>query len=738
MDPSIELSYVTELGSSLINYLKDLVVKREDLANKYETLESSRAYDEYISALTKTDTFEGYEYTDEIYQQAGLTEDEIRLAKVYKMNVPPAKREACLLIKRAQILSSYVETNNYYRMLMGLPAMDDTQYIYITDDISGVDKTKPLHEMNNDEISILTSLGYIDRFIKQFPNKPYLKYLGSKKIDHVFARSAKKFDILRSGSFEVSAIKKRFEINYEISKNYILNNYYKKRMALDQQYYDAYIGFIILLNSIIMTVNDSIDIFNFQEYYNELMVKQILQSYDLNIYDDIPLSYRKEVANNINSLIISKGTDEVIFKIFKLFGFDNVTVKKYYLVKEHKKDSNGDYIFEYDEQGNPKYDKMYDISFSSVDITSDNIDAEIRKPENKLAYSDVVMSDIYWGGYESDDEIKNKLLREDFNYIDTDYVSIGTAYFLADIVTEMSYTFTTALAIKDYIKNLTFIEPIFGFTVDVFYVLTMLAALISKKAGFLGNIVTDPANLAYLYKFNFDRNLQEIENIMKKYNYNGVASEYLLKRPTAELQSPAALVSLYFDNKEIYSKLLELRYKTKNLNEYLAVKELIDYLTKSKLLSDVYKKRNGQIASTYIDYLADTNQTIADYIDNLSVDEIDSVAFKILTSLEDYFRTDRFTFLFLKVPTLSGENSLKRYMLKVINTFKAFTINILSLTITYAIDDKNNFIKTIDTVKFDGAHYPINNISTVDTLGILYSETKRTDIKLRDEIEIIG
>lgn len=738
MDPSIELSYVTELGNSLIKYLKELVVKREDLANKYETLESARAYDEYISAVTETDTFEGYEdYSDEIYIQAGLTEEEIRRARIYKMNVPPEKREACLLLKRAEILENYVETNDYYRMLMGLPAMNDNTPIFINEDISGVDRTKPVHEMTNDEIAILESMGYIDRLIKQYPTKPYLKYLGAKKIDHIFARSARRFDIIRSSTFDIEPIKKRFEVNYEISKNYILNNYYKKRIALDQEYYDSYIGFIILMNAIIMTVNDSIEIFNNKEYYNELMVRQILQSYDLNIYDDIPLTYRKEVANNITSLIVSKGTDEVIFKIFNIFGFENVSVKKYYLVKEHRKDPSGNYIFKYDEEGNPLYDEMYDVSFSAVDVTTDNIDAEIRKPENKLAYTDVVMSDIYWGGYESDEEIRKKLLREDFNYIDTDYVTIGTAYFLADIVTEMSYVFSTTFAMKDYIKNFTFIEPIFGFTIDVFYSLTMLAALISKKTGLMGDIITDPDNLAYLYKFNFERSLTEIQNIMDKYNYKGEASEYLIKKPVAELQNPAALVSLYFDNREIYNKLLELRQKTKDLNEYLVVKELIDYLTKSKLLSNIFRKQNGEIAETFLDYLADYNPTIAEYIENLPIDEVDSVAFKILNSLEDYFRTDKFTFLFLKVPTLSGENSLKRYMLKVINTFKAFTINILSLTITYSVDDKNNFIKTIDTVNFDGTIHPINNIPMVDTVGLHYEDNIRTDIKLRDELIII-
>jgi len=738
-DSSIELSYVTELGTTLITYLKDLVVKRDDLANKYETLETFKAYDEYISAKTESDTFEGYEsYSTQIFIQAGLTPAEVALANKYKMNVPKAKRQACLLLKRAEVLANYVERNDYYRMLMGLPATIDITPLFVTDEIAGVDNTKPLHNMTNDEISILTSMGYIDNFIKQYPTKPYLKFLGAKKIDHIFARTAKKFDVIRSGAFDISAIKTRFELNYEISRNYILNNYYKKRMSLDQQYYDSYIGFIITANAIIMTVNDSIEVFNNKEYYNELMVRQILQSHDLNIYDDIPLSYRKEVANNIKSLIVSKGTDEVIFKIFKLFGFDNVVVKKYYLVKEHKKDTDGKYVFEYESDGvTPVYDHMYDVSFAAVDITTDNIDAEIRKPENKIAYTDVVLSDKYWGGYESDDDIKQKLLKEDFNYIDTDYVTIGTAYFLADIVTEMSYAFSTTLAVKDYIKKLTFIEPIFGFTIDVFYALTMLGAMISKKAGFAGDIVSDPANLAYLYKFNFDRSLTEIQNIIKKYNYNGNALDYLLKRPAGEIPTAAALVSLYFDNKDIYTKLLETRYKTKNLNEYLTVKELIDYLTKSKLVSDIYKKRDGTIATTYIDYLADSNPSIAEYIDTLPIDDIDTIAFRLLTSLEDYFLTDRFTFLFLKVPTLSGENSLKRYMLKVINTFKAFTINILSLTITYSIDDRNNFIKVIDTTKFDGIQHSINNISTVDTVGLIYSTKKSSTIKLRDEIEII-
>jgi hypothetical protein len=1063
-DSSIELSFVTELAQILQTYSNDIVIKREDLAKKYETIDTLREFDYYLAAKTGTDTFAGYgNFPQSVMQQAGLTQDEIDLAVINKLNIPLAKRNAVVLIQRQYILANFVEMNDYYRMLIGLPSINDNLQIFISDTIIGVNNSNPIHLMNDDEISILSSLGYIAKFIVDNPKRPYLKYLGAKKVDLIFARISKKFDIIRTGVLDNEKIKNRFEINYLLAKNYIVSVFYIRSLSIDQEYYDAYIGFVILLYALMMTVNESIEIYNAKEYSNDLVIKQLLQSNNLDIFDDIPIIYRRKIADNIESLIVSKSADEVIFKIFQLFGFADITIKKFMIVKDHNKNQDGKYLFSYDFNGlikldgpsvlpldhgmcsawspdnnylavgitanpfilvyerfndiftklldpdilpvgsvrgcvwspdckhlavahdsapyitiyrksgtsliklpdpinlptgighaiswsddgnylsvahdvspymttyavsgevftkiadpdilpsdigysiswssgsnylavghyggsfitvygqsggiltkivdvnlvlpnicrgcswdptgiylatvhddspqltvfkrvnssfsklpdpdiiptgngwscswsiNSRYllvghntaprisiytlntdiltkladpidlppsdgfgvsispngeyvavahdmiiglnlnlalyktnnyvlrtDEMYDISFSSIDIKSSNIDAEIRKPENKLVYADITSNDIYWGGYESDSAIRLKLLTNDFNYIDTDYISIDSAYSLSAIVTEMSYFFSMGLILKPFLKKLTFIEPLFGHTIDVFYALTMITALVSKKIGFDGNIVVDPANIAEVYKFNFDRSLVEINNIMNKYNYHGNGSDYLLGVPSAEITDPKGLSSLYFYNIAIHDKLQSLKSTTKNLNEYLALRELDTYLLQSKIVSDVYKKINGSVATTYLDYLKDTNIIIGNYIESVDIGDVDSVLFKILSSLEDYFNEDRFQFIFLKTPNVSGDESIKKYMRKVINVFKAFTINIFAITVTYQLDSKTtNNIKILDYHSFTSDQFRINNISLIDTVGVSASKSGATYLKFNDELELI-
>lgn len=741
-DASLQFSYVTEYSKLLASYVTSIVVKREDLANRYETLESAQQFDYYSMVISGTDTYETYEsYSEEMMIAAGLTAEEIRLASINKMSVPLDKQAVLLQLKRQETIDNYVESNRYYRMLMGLPSLDDYLKIYMTEQVPGVDISRPIDEMTDDEISVLRSLGYIDTFIERYPNRPYLKYLGNLRIDFMTARAAKRFEMIRTGELDNPKLKERFNINYELSRAYILNNYYRKRLSVDQAYFDAYIGFIMVVNALIMTTNDSLDVYNAKEYYNEFIVKEILQSHKLDIFDDIPLIYRKEVANNIKSLIVSKGTDEVIFKIFKLFGLNDVTIKKFMLVRNHQKDENGDFIFKYDpDTGEPVWDEMYDISFASIDINTQNIDAEIRKGENKIGYFTVANADKYWGGYETAEEVRQKLLRENFNYIDTDYISINTAYSLTEIVTEISYFFSMLFSLKGYMKKLTMIEPIYGYTVDVFYVMTMIAALISKRSGLAGDIITNPIDLAYLYKYNFERNLNDITEILNRYHYTSHAPSYMIPILNSEVSDPQTLVNLYFNDKAVLTKLSEIKSRTKDFKEYAAIKDIFDYLMKSKLSSDVFKKRNGMVATTYIDFLKDGNSTLGSYVDDLPFEDIDNTIFRLLTSLEDYFNTERFQYLFLKIPNLIGENSIKRYMLKVINTFKAFTINIFAMTVSYDIDDKDNGnIKILDVAPYDGFSMRSNNVNLVDTVSLANTErVVRTNVKINDEIILIS
>lgn len=735
---NIDRSFIIGLANDLITLASGCTVKRIDLANKYETIESMTNFDYYLDAYLKTSTFEGFDTFDEdLMVIAGLTSVEIELSKLSKLNIPKEKRDSLVVLQRTRVLEKFEEKNNYYRSLIGIPNIEDFNFLYVTGPIAGVDTTKPVHLMNNDEITILENLDILSELRTKYPLKRYLNFLGIDKINLISARNAKNFEILKTGNISNISIEKRFLYNYEIAKTYILNNYYKPRHSKDLTYYDSYIGFLIMLVTIITTVDESIKIFNYKEYYNELIIKKILQSHNLNIFDDIPLIYRAKVAHNIESLIVSKGTDEVISKILKIFGFDDIIIRKFYIVKEHRKNSLGEFIFSYEADGiTPIYNDMYNIYFSQIDIRSTNIDAEIREPENRLGYYDVTSNDIYWGGTESDEDIRQKLLKENFNYIDTDFISINTAYKLSDLSFEVSYFFSTVLSLKSYIDRLKIVEPLLNSVVDLFYIITMLASLVSKKYNFDGNIITNPTQIATIHRFNFERLTDDITNILKKYNYE-TSEIYTIIKSIVSLTDKGELLNIYLSNKAIYDKLMTIKTKTKDLNEYLAINELIGYLMTSKMVSDVYTKPDGNIATTYLDYLESHNAAISNYINTLKPNEINDAIFSILSALEDYIGGNVFNNQFLKIPMASGENSVKKYMKKVLNVFKAMSINIFSMTTTYDINDDINGIKIIDKYRFDGIKFNHDIPSLIDSIGFNATINKQDNFRFNDEIEII-
>jgi hypothetical protein len=736
---NIDTSFVMDLAKELITMGSNIVVKREDIAQKYETLDTTKAYDQYSEALAGNDVFDSYESFDvDLLLEAGLTSIEISNALLSKKNIPMEKRQAVLDLQRAKVITTFVEQNNYYRMLNGKPFIEDLLQIYITDTVVGVDITNPLHLMTDDEIFILTNLGYIDTMIAKYPDRAYLKFLGSGKIDVFVARTSRKFDILRVGTVTNTSLKSRFDVNYELSRTYILNNYYKRRFSIDQTYFDAYIGFMILTNALIMTVNASVDISNAKEFTNDLTIKALLQSYNLDTFDDIPSLYRKKIADNIQSLIVSKGTDEVIHKIFNIFGFTDIVIRKFMLVKERLKDASDNYIFSYDVDGvTPIYSDMYDVYFAQVNTNSANIDNEIRRPENKLAYLDVVGSDIYWGGYETDEQIRLKLLKEPFNYIDTDYINVNTAYDMTKLSFEISYFLSMTLELKTSLDKLTLSEPFQGQEITLFYAITMLSAFISRKIGFAGDIITNPIDIAVVNKFNFDRSITIINNIMKKYNYTSTHN-FAIFPSLGQFTQPVELINLYFKNKAIYDDLVSIKATTRNLNEYLACREILEYISQSKLSAAIYTKSDTTIATTYLDYLLSKNTVLGSYVESLDASLIDAALFKLLSTLEEFVHSDRFSYVFLKIPTVSIQNVLKTYMLKLINTFKAYTINVFSMSVTYNIDDTSNNIKILDKASFQGHMYSHNNIGITDDFGVHGSGKLQSTLQFSDELELIA
>lgn len=165
---------------------ENFIIKRYNYAYKIDTLlEQEYNYDaynrfiEYKNAVNATDTLAAYTYT--LNDLAQFTQDPVALNTMYYNyeTIPTILTEdqqrELLAFKRENARNAYVEYNNYYRTLLGLPPMiknsnnllsvDTTKFLKVTTPIIGVDISKPVHLYTETEKKALSVSGVLKRLI---------------------------------------------------------------------------------------------------------------------------------------------------------------------------------------------------------------------------------------------------------------------------------------------------------------------------------------------------------------------------------------------------------------------------------------------------------------------------------------------------------------------------------------------------------------------------------------------
>ena len=184
----------------LVESIPGCVVKYNSLASKYETLESKRNGDHFVSASLGTDTLLAYStLSDSVLQKSGFTLEEMNKYRDSPMDIPKNKVEIVLKHARAEYIANYVELNNYYRMINGLPDIDSEEEIWFEDESIyeeyGLEPC-PVHEIPHKFLRALEDRGFIEELKKYYPDAKYLEYVGNRKIDIVSARRADNFEML--------------------------------------------------------------------------------------------------------------------------------------------------------------------------------------------------------------------------------------------------------------------------------------------------------------------------------------------------------------------------------------------------------------------------------------------------------------------------------------------------------------------------------------------------------------
>lgn len=416
------------------------------------------------------------------------------------------------------------EINSYYRELNGLPSifmMQDQPKIdrrKINPAYKGDDVNPFVYDLSDEEIEIIENDGTLDKLKEMYPSRAYLWYLGKNRIDVLEAREAGPFDILRMGTYRNDVSFDIFRKAYATARDYIIQRHYQPEMFDVNEYYSAYVAMSILSLALTICMARSNDILIQNKYYDYETVQARLASFGFDhTFDKIPLVYRKNIAKNIELLIRNKGIDKIYELIYDIFNIHDFEVYKYYFRKVWS-EQDGNYVV--DSNGKP----VYNLSIYQSPINSDNVTLDVINSRNKLDYDDITETDKYWGVYEPNENVKEKLLNHQFNYTESKYVTLNNKFNLSELNFNSSYLLNY---IAECIGDKEFMIRLDGFEgeYDIKDLIIALFAIQSRKFGFDGNIPSDIVSTATILKFNVNNKVTgkgkdvSILDIIDKYYY---------------------------------------------------------------------------------------------------------------------------------------------------------------------------------------------------------------------------
>lgn len=509
------------LYDSFMKIINAITIKYSYYAQKYETTETRLASDRYMDAMQKQDTFDLYnDYTRTELLTVGITDEKI-LKEVSNGNIdaiPSRYKEQLLLLRRERVITTFDEKNNYYRMLNGYPDLEDKDRYYSSSSLVAefnIDPKIPIHQIqdyyNKLEdgkgdylISIIEGSGYIDRLCEAHPDKKYLRYIGSNRIDIYTARTAKNFQIIQLRKPAVrQAILDTFIRVYEQCREYYVKTVYISSYSKFIDYYDNFIAMCIMIMTLQQVAAKQITLGIKREFFDIYSVRALYEAYDVPFNLNIDEDTQTDIVQNLNVLIQNKATDKVIYNIANLLGFTNINIYKYFLTKEHKMDIYNTPIFKYTERFNnstgemevvPDYNAMYDLYFQKIRLDDKDFVNSFSDRSNRVDYKTVTYKDPFWW---EDENVYKRIWETEYNFVESKYLGLGVSYSMTEIMFENAI-FLKLILNKDVgFQNLSINLPkiIEDTEVPLFDVIILLICLLSVKHKLWGEVISVPTQV---------------------------------------------------------------------------------------------------------------------------------------------------------------------------------------------------------------------------------------------------
>lgn len=754
----------------------DTVLKMKDVADKHETVESIRRGELYIACIEGTAIFELFKnVTISALNSAGIvTPTLVNSCLENKNNVPLNKRDAVTKAMIEEYIENYEDLNPYYRMLHGLPPInnlktgfryqDDTieNYMYLLPDGIVIDSTKAVHKMNSAEVSILDTCGILEQMIEEDPiNRQYMRHLGAKKIDYYTARRANRFDPLYIPKIDSDAIYKMYKDKLDANKFYVLRTVYSEAYKYNSDYYDNFIAVFIVLITVIDIISRVQEFVARKEIFDIRSVQYIFKSYGVPFFEEIPLKYQISMVKNLHTLLKYKSTKKCMVDICSLFGFNNIKIFKYYILRDRTIDlTTGGYSYSVDENGNEDLEAEYELKFLKVPLDGD-INDYVKSGANYINYDEITCDDPSWDGGLDHNEVMKAILKQEFNIVRTKYISIDSIYEIAKMSSQLTYFFNF-LYDNAYYESLLKVQVPYiesGKYFNIADIFTLLTVLTYYYRGVKDTIMDTQSKILYVNGFNFKADLAALAEEIGPKRITGTvvdpgstlhAQEQLEKFiiPSSSIPSFGEMMDIYINNLEVRDELIKGMRESDNMKVYSVYKKLYDSLMTVELTLDYFKNpetgdfyRDSEGDATYTEYLKHKDAAIyAVILEAQSFDDqasrnqyIANLIDSVIYALEEHIDTVKFQALFSNLPVVSTE-VVKQYIATVINFYKSYKVDFLGINTIYIMDDSGNdgLIKLIDDMELHRYFQRTEFVKLYEEISKL-----KTDISCPDRMRLI-
>ena len=753
-----DASLIDEIVYEVRQILKGIVVKDQEQADNAETKKSLQEADLYHDIQMGTDLYSNYTYTYDMFMKIpSMTPDRaIRYARK-QLPVPEGIKPQVQQIAREQWLEKYEETNEYYRKIAGLPPLGES-YIYLNEDeylmipVESYDISKPVHLCTVSEASLLYSSGVVDHLKERFPEAKYLDHLGERSIDPYIARRTPKFGLLYIPPVDSPEVSNKWRERFEINRVYLLKTIYSEAYHYRSPYYDR---FMIML-TIIMTFDDMIvyspEYIISRDLFDLRTIQYLFEASGVEFFPEIPLKYQKRLIKNLNRLIKYKSSAKCMVDIVSLFGYDNMELFKYYLMKTPNLNEDGTYRKDTTTDPDtglevPDLEANYTLQFLKVPLLG-IADDYIQDPLQYVDYNETAANDIWWNGVYTDEYVKHEILKHEFDLHISKYISIDTVYSMAEMQFQMVYFMNMILYSEVNTDELLVDVPEIASNTQFKLVdlIVMLFALGYMYQGIKDTIVYDPIQAIAILGFNFETDLAQLSDYVMSegYTLEEIGLDRFINPNPIGIRTWDELETVYNNNKQVYDKLVWLMNNANDYDEYCVYRKVYESLYVTKLSFEMFRgySINGQEPKTYTEYIRNSNIGLYNVLMNCDMiqketerqQEISRVINYIVEDIYAYLDKDDFKYVFNSIPTVSMDY-IRKYIWNILDFFKSYKVDVIHSNIIYKFDDRlHNKVRVLDKILFHYIYNRTDRLSISDCFRMLNNMEKQDVIDIVERI----